>query len=90
MNGKRNVAGLLRSGFTELPGYLGARSMRPGYPAGSCRSSSPGLTGLEGSHDWVSCAMEVFGCVFMGGLAATADVAALQAQAEVNPVAPDL
>ena len=34
--------------------------------------------------------MEVFGCVFMGGLAATADVAALQAQAEVNPVATDL
>jgi hypothetical protein len=28
--------------------------------------------------------------VFVGGLAATADVAALQAEAEVNPVAPDL
>src|ERR1700679_3067999 len=62
--------------------------MRPGYPARSCRSFSPGRTGLEGSHDWLSRAMEVFGCVFMGGSAATPGAAALQAQEEANQSLP--
>jgi hypothetical protein len=51
---------------------------------------TPGLTGLERAHDGMPGAMEVFGCVFIGGGVAAADVAAFQAQAEVNPVAPYL
>jgi hypothetical protein len=40
---------------------------------------APILTGLEGAHDGVAGAMEMFGGVFTGRLVATADVAALQA-----------
>ena len=40
---------------------------------------TPSLTGLEGPHDGMAGAMEMFGGVFAGGLVATADVAALQA-----------
>jgi hypothetical protein len=40
---------------------------------------APTLTGLEGTHDGVAGAMEIFGGVFTGRLVATADVAALQA-----------
>jgi hypothetical protein len=40
---------------------------------------APILTGLEGAHDGMAGAMEMFGGVFAGGLVATADVAALQA-----------
>jgi hypothetical protein len=40
---------------------------------------APTLTGLEGAHDRMAGAMEMFGGVFAGGLIATADVAALQA-----------
>jgi hypothetical protein len=40
---------------------------------------SPILTGLEGAHDGVAGAMEMFGGVFTRRLVATADVAALQA-----------
>jgi hypothetical protein len=51
---------------------------------------TPILTGLEGTHDGMAGAMEMFGGVFAGGLVATADVAALQAIAKVNPVTPRL
>jgi hypothetical protein len=40
---------------------------------------APTLTGLEGAHDGMAGAMEMFGGVFTGRLVATADVAALQA-----------
>ena len=40
---------------------------------------TPSLTGLEGAHDGMAGAMEMFGGVFAGRLVATADVAALQA-----------
>jgi hypothetical protein len=40
---------------------------------------APILPGLEGTHDGMAGAMEVFGGVFAGRLIATADVAALQA-----------
>ena len=40
---------------------------------------TPILTGLEGPHDGMAGAMEMFGGVFTGRLVATADVAALQA-----------
>ena len=40
---------------------------------------APTLTGLEGAHDGMAGAMEMFGGVFTGRLIATADVAALQA-----------
>ena len=39
---------------------------------------APSLTGLEGAHDGMAGAMEMFGGVFTGRLVATADVAALQ------------
>ena len=51
---------------------------------------TPILTGLEGTHDGMAGAMEMFGGVFARGPVATADVAALQAQAKVNPVTPRL
>jgi hypothetical protein len=38
---------------------------------------TPTLTGLEGAHDGMAGAMEMFGGVFAGRLVATADVAAL-------------
>jgi len=47
---------------------------------------APTLTGLEGAHDGMAGAMEMCGGVFTGRLVATADVAALQAQAKVNPI----
>jgi hypothetical protein len=40
---------------------------------------APTLTGLEGAHDGMAGAMEMFGGVFTGRLVATADVTALQA-----------
>jgi hypothetical protein len=40
---------------------------------------APILTGLEGAHDGMAGAMEMFGGMFTGRLVATADVAALQA-----------
>jgi hypothetical protein len=40
---------------------------------------APILTGLEGAHDGMAGATEMFGGVFTGRLVATADVAALQA-----------
>jgi hypothetical protein len=40
---------------------------------------APTFTGLEGAHDGMAGAMEMFGGVFTGRLVATADVAALQA-----------
>ena len=40
---------------------------------------APTLTGLEGAHDGMAGAMEMFGGVFTGRLIATTDVAALQA-----------
>jgi hypothetical protein len=40
---------------------------------------APTLIGLEGAHDGMAGAMEMFGGVFTGRLVATADVAALQA-----------
>ena len=51
---------------------------------------APTLTGLEGAHDGMAGAMEMFGGVFTGRLVATADVTALQAQAKVNPITPRL
>jgi hypothetical protein len=39
---------------------------------------SPTLTGLEGAHDGMAGAMEMFGGVYTGRLVATADLAALQ------------
>jgi hypothetical protein len=47
---------------------------------------APTLTALEGAHDGMAGTMEMFGGVFTGRLVATADVAALQAKAKVNPV----
>jgi hypothetical protein len=40
---------------------------------------APTLTGLEGAHNGMAGAMEMFGGVFTGRLVATADVTALQA-----------
>ena len=40
---------------------------------------APTLTGLEGAHDGMAGAMEMFGGMFTGRLVATADVTALQA-----------
>jgi hypothetical protein len=40
---------------------------------------APTLTGLEGAHDGMAGAMEMFGGMFTRRLVATADVAALQA-----------
>jgi hypothetical protein len=40
---------------------------------------APTLTGLEGAHDGMAGAMEMFGGVFTGRLVATPDVAALEA-----------
>jgi hypothetical protein len=51
---------------------------------------TPTFTGLEGAHDGMAGAMEMFGGVFAGRLVATADVAALQAQAKVKPITPRL
>ena len=50
----------------------------------------PILTGLEGAHDGVAGAMEMLGGVLTGRLVAAADVAALQAQAKMNPGTPCL
>lgn len=46
---------------------------------------SPGLPGLEGTHDGMACAMIVFGGVLVAGGVAAADMAALQTKAQMNP-----
>ena len=51
---------------------------------------APTLTGLEGAHGGMPGTVEMFGGVFTGRLVTTADVAALQAQAKMNPGTPCL
>jgi hypothetical protein len=46
---------------------------------------APGFAGFEGFHDGVLGLMEVFGGVFVLGGITAADVAALEAQAQVDP-----
>ena len=63
----------------DLPAHDDAGSIGPRYPACIINiAPAPTLTGLEGAHDGMAGAMEMFGGVFTGRLIATADVAALQ------------